>query len=126
MKNQEVGILLNNIADLLELQGVPWKPQAYRKAARSVEMLAEDIMEIAARGELQTISGVGEAITEKIEEILKTGKLKYYEKLKKETKVDLEQLNSIPGLGPKKIKILYDALKIKNVAGHANFFRTRT
>ena len=116
MKNLEIITILNNIADILELQGVQWKPQAYRKAARSVEALSEDIAEIWKRGELRTISGVGEAIGEKIEEILKTGKLKYYEKLKKEAKVDIEQLNTIHGLGPKKIKVLYDKLKIKNVA----------
>lgn len=116
MKNLEIVQILNNIADILELQGVQWKPQAYRKAARNIEALSEDLAEIARREELQQIEGVGEAIAEKIEEILKTGKLKLYEDLKKKIKIDIEQLNNIPGLGPKRIKILYQKLKIKNAA----------
>src|SRR3989338_3833027 len=107
MKNLEIVKVLNNIADILELQGVEFKPQAYRKAALSIEGLTEDIQEVYGRGELQNIPGVGEKIAEKIEEIIKTGKLQYYEKLKKEVKIDIEQLNSIPGLGPKKMKVLY-------------------
>ena len=116
MKNLEVVQILNTIADILELQNVQWKPQAYRKAARSIEALSEDIAEIAKRGELRKIPGIGEAISEKIEEIIKTGKLRYYEQLKKDIKIDLEQLSSIPGLGPKKIKVLYEKLKIKNIS----------
>lgn len=115
MKNLLIAKILNNIADILELQGVNFKPQAYRKAALSVEGLAEDIKEVYERGELQIISGVGASIAEKIEEIINTGKLQYYEKLKKEIEIDLEELKAIPGLGPKKIKILYQKLKVKNV-----------
>jgi len=115
MKNQLIVKILNNIADMLELKEVQWKPQAYRRAAMGVESLAEDIEEVYNRGELEEIPGVGEHIAEKIEEIIKTGKLKYYDKLKKEIKVDIEQLNEIPGLGPKKIKVLYKKLGIKNI-----------
>ena len=115
MKNLLIAKILNNIADILELQGVEFKPQAYRKAALSVEGLAEDIQEIYERGGLQKIPGVGEKIAEKIEEIIKTGKLQYYETLKKEIKIDIEALNGISGLGPKKIKILYQKLNVKNV-----------
>ncbi len=115
MKNLLIAKILNNIADILELQGINFKPQAYRKAALSVEGLAEDIEELYQQGKLQEIPGVGGSIAEKIEEIIKTGKLQYYDKLKKEIKIDIEELNSIPGLGPKKIKILYQKLQVKNV-----------
>ncbi len=115
MKNLEIVKILNNIADILELQGIEFKPYAYRKAARGVEALTEDIAEVYRKGELEEIPGVGKSIAEKIEEIFKTGKLKYYEKLKKEIKVDLEELNQIPGLGPKKILRLYQKLKVRNV-----------
>ena len=84
MKNLEIVKILNNIADILELQEVQFKPQAYRKAALEIENLTEDIEEICQRGELEEIPGVGKNIAEKIEEIIKTGKLQYYEKLKKE------------------------------------------
>ncbi len=115
MKNLLIAKILNNIADILELQGINFKPQAYRKAALSVEGLAEDIEEWYQHGKLQEIPGVGASIAEKIEEIIKTGKLPYYEKLKKEIKIDIEELNLIPGLGPKKIKILYQKLNVKKV-----------
>ena len=115
MKNLEIARILNNIADILELQEVQWKPQAYRKAAQSVESLTEDIKVIYERGELEDIPGVGEHIAKKIAEIIKTSKLKYYDKLKKQTKIDIEAFNKIPFLGPKKIKVLYKKLKIKNL-----------
>ena len=115
MKNLEVAKILNNIADILELQGVPWKPQAYRTAARSIESLTENIEEVQARGALETISGVGKNIAEKIAEFLEKGKLKYYEDLKKKVDINIEELNAIPGLGPKKIKLLYQKLKIRGL-----------
>ena len=115
MKNQLIVKILNNIADILELQGVEFKPTAYRRAAQSIESLSEDIEEVYKRGELEELPGVGESIAEKIEEIIKTGKLKYYEKLKKEIKIDIESLNEIPGLGPKKIKVLYKKLGVKDI-----------
>ncbi len=116
MKNIEVAQLLYRIADILELQEVQWKPQAYRKAAQAIESLSEDIKELQRNDKLLEIPGVGENIAEKIDEYLTTGKLKYYDQLKKEVKVDLEQLNQIPSLGPKKIKILYQKLGVKTIA----------
>ena len=115
MENHEVAKILENIADILELQNIPWKPAAYRKAAQSVEMLSEDINLINKRNELKTISGIGENIAEKIKELLETGQLAYYEKLKKKFKIDIESLKNIPELGPKRIKLLYDKLKIRNL-----------
>ncbi len=114
MKNAEIARILYNIADFLELQDILWKPQAYRKAAQAIETLSEDIEELHKRGELKEIPGVGEHIAAKIEEYLRTGRLLYYEKLKKEIKINLEELNEIPALGPKKIKILYQKLGVKN------------
>jgi len=115
MKNQEIVRILNNIADILELQEVKFKPQAYRRAALSIEELSEDVGEVYKRGELGELPGVGESIMEKIEEIIKTGKLKYYEQLKNEINIDVEGLNEVYGLGPKKIKILYKQLGVKNL-----------
>ena len=115
MKNQLIVKILNNIADILELQEVAFKPIAYRRAAQSIEALSENIEAVYERGELEEISGVGRNIAEKIAEIIETGKLKYYERLKKEVKVDVEQLNQIPSLGPKKIKVLYQKLGVKDL-----------
>jgi DNA polymerase (family X) len=115
LKNLELVKILDNIADILELQGVEFKPRAYRNAAREVAALTEDIANLHQRNELETISGVGKHIAAKIAEFLDTGKSKYYNKLKKQIKIDVETLNQIPTLGPKKIKFLYGKLKIKNI-----------
>ncbi len=115
MKNLEIAKILYAMADILELQEVQFKPRAYRNAARAIETLSEDIEETYKKNKLQEIPGVGESIAEKIEEYIKTGKISAYEKLKKEVKIDLESLESIPGLGPKKIKIFYQKLNIKNI-----------
>jgi hypothetical protein len=85
MKNSEVAKILSEIADLLDLQNIPFKPQAYRRAARSIDKLQEQIEVVAKRSELDQIPGVGESIVKKIQELLKTGRLKYLEDLRKET-----------------------------------------
>ena len=116
-KNQIAAKIFYEIADFLEIQGVQWKPIAYRKVARTIESLSEDVEEIYKRGgvkALKEIPGVGENISKKLEEIIKTGKLAYHDRLKKEFPFDIESLTEIPGLGPKKAKKLYDALGVKN------------
>jgi DNA polymerase (family 10) len=118
MKNFEVVKVLSEIAIFLEMDEVQFKPRAYEKAARSIEALEEDVEEIYKKGgikALMEIPGVGRNIAGKIEELIRTGKLKYYEELKKKVPVDLENLSRIEGLGPKKIKILWQKLKIKNI-----------
>jgi len=115
MKNLEVVALLNKIADILELQGIDFKPYAYRKAALGIESLSEDIEDIYLQNKLKDIPGVGESIAQKIAEFLEKGRLDYYEKLQKEVKVDIAALSQIPFLGPKKINVLYTKLGIKNI-----------
>src|SRR3990172_11377466 len=120
MKNFEVARILKNISILLGMDDVPFKPRAYEKAALSIEALEEDVEQIYQKGGLKAlkqIPGVGESIAEKIEEIIKTGKLEYFEELSRKAPVDLESLSGIEGLGPKKIKVLWQKLKIKNVEG---------
>jgi DNA polymerase (family 10) len=118
MKNLEVARILRNISILLDMDDVPFKPRAYEKAALSVEALEEAVEQIYQRGgvkALMQIPGVGESIAEKIAELIKTGRLKYYEELSKKAPVDFESLSGIEGLGPKKIKVLWQKLKIKNI-----------
>jgi len=116
-KNALCAQIFYEIADMLELQDVAWKPIAYRKAARAIEGLSQDVEEIYSRGglkALEEIPGVGEALAKKIEEIATTGKLEYREKLKAGFPFDIESITAIPGIGPKKAKKLYDALGVKN------------
>ncbi len=116
MKNEEVAKLLYAIADLLELQDIPWKPAAYRKAAQQMEMMREDVETLWKEGTLEDIPGVGKHIAEKIREFLETGKLLYYESLKKKIPIDVEGLKQVPSLGPKRIKLLYQKAHIKTIA----------
>ena len=109
MKNQEIANIFYGIADFLEMEGAAFKPQAYEKAAINLETLEEDVEGIYKRGgfkALKEIPGVGESIAEKIEEYLKTGKIRYYESLKKKTPVNMKELTAVEGLGPKKVKVL--------------------
>src|SRR3989344_5725000 len=115
MKNLEIAKILFEIADMLELQGVQFKPRAYQKAARTVESISESIEDVYKRGELTELPGVGEHIAKKIEELIKTGKLKYYHELKKKLPMDVEQLGRVSGMGPKRIKLLYEQLGVKNL-----------
>lgn len=118
MKNLEVARILNLIGDILELQGIEFKPRAYQKAARAIEGLTEEVEEIyrskGLKG-LDEIPGVGKSIAEKIEEFIKTGKIRKYEELKKKVPIELEELGRVPGLGPKKIRLLYQKLGVRNL-----------
>ncbi|MBI4085238.1 MAG: DNA polymerase/3'-5' exonuclease PolX [Candidatus Liptonbacteria bacterium] len=117
--NFEISKILREIGEYLEMQNVPFKPRAYEKAALAVQELDEETTDLYKEGglkALEEIPGVGASIAEKIEELLKTGRLKYYEGLKKKAPVDLSSLTSVEGLGPKSISRLYQKLGIKNLA----------
>jgi DNA polymerase (family 10) len=115
MKNRQVARILYEIADLLDLEGVAFKPRAYRRAAQAVESLVEPIEEIAAAGRLEELPGVGEAIAKKIAEIAETGHLAYHDELKAELPIDLVRLTQVEGVGPKTAKLLYDALGVRTL-----------
>ena len=118
MKNQEIAKIFSEIANYLEMEGVQFKPYAYQKAAITLETLEEDVEEIYKRGgldALKEIPGVGESIALKIEEYLKTGKIKYYEEFKKKTPIKMEEIIAVEGTGPKRAKILYERLGIRNL-----------
>src|SRR5512139_3146731 len=117
MRNAEIARILRNISILLDMDNVQFKPRAYEKAAIAIEALEDNVEKIYAKGgvkALKQIPGVGESIAEKIEELIKTGNLEYYEQLHEKTPVDLESLTRIEGLGPKTIKNLWQKLKIRN------------
>jgi len=118
MNNKDIAKILYEISDILEIQNVQFKPRAYQKAAMNIETLDEELKEIYKKGGIKAIDalpGIGESIAQKIEELLKTGKLKYYAQLKKQFPMDIAGLTSIEGLGPKTAAKLYQKLKIKNL-----------
>ena len=118
ISNSEIAKILREIGEYLDMQGAAFKPRAYEKAAEAIEALQEEVADIYKSGQLKAledISGVGVSIAEKIEELLKTGKSKYYEQLKAETPVNLSELTAVEGLGPKSIKKLYEELAIRDL-----------
>ncbi len=118
MTNQEIAKILQEIGEYLEMQDVPFKPRAYEKVAEVVASLGEELKDIYKKGGLKAIGeipGVGVSIAGTIEELLKTGKSKHHEELKKKTPVNLSELSSVEGLGPKKIKVLYKKLGITDL-----------
>jgi DNA polymerase (family X) len=118
MKNQELAKIFNEIADFLEMDGVAFKPYAYQRAAvglGSMEESVEDIYKKGGKKALEEIPGVGKSIASSIEEYLKTGKIKYYNFLRKRTPINMEELIAVEGLGPKRVKFLYDKLGIANL-----------
>ena len=117
--NHEISKILYEIGEYLEMKGVAFKPRAYEKAGYSIENLEEEVAEIYKKGGLKAVEdipGVGVSIAEKIEELIKTGRLKYYEKLKKSFPVKIRELSAIEGVGPKIIYKLYKKLKIRSVS----------
>jgi len=118
MKNKEIAKIFYEIADYLQMEEVAFKPYAYQKVAIILEALEEDVEEIYKKGgkaALDKIPGVGKSIAEKIEEYLKTGKIKYYEKFKKRLPINLEEIIAVEGMGPKRAKTLYQKLGIRNL-----------
>ena len=116
MNNERVAIILYEIADLLALEGVPFKPQAYRRVAETIASLSEPIEQVVVQERLADLPGVGEAIEKKIREIVETGSLRYHDELKAKLPIDLYALTRIDGVGPKTAKRLYEELGICNLA----------
>ncbi|HAZ30314.1 TPA: DNA polymerase/3'-5' exonuclease PolX [Candidatus Acetothermia bacterium] len=116
MNNALVARILYEVADLLELQDVPFKPRAYRRAAQAVEDCPTRIEDLVAAGRLADLPGVGKSIAKKIAEIVATGKLVYHEELKRKLPVDLHALTQVEGVGPKTAKLLYEELGVQTVA----------
>ena len=118
MINKEIAKIFYEISEILKLKNVQWKPQAYNKAARVIDDMEEDLKEIYDKkglAGLDEIPGVGRGIAKKIEEYLKTGKIKEYQKLKKSVPKGLIEMMDITGIGPKRAQLLFKKLKIKSV-----------
>ncbi|OUN01009.1 MAG: hypothetical protein BAA04_07750 [Firmicutes bacterium ZCTH02-B6] len=116
MKNLELAWILEEIGDLLDLQGEnPFKVRAYRRAARTIELLPEDIEAVWRRGELGKVEGIGKALEEKINEWLSTGVMTYHAELKAQLPPGLRELTRVPGVGPKLAQRLYRELGIRNL-----------
>ena len=117
MDKSEITDILEEIAVLLELKGEnPFKARAYTNAARVLDNYEGDIAQLVAEDRIEELPGIGEALHQKITELVKTGHLKYYEDLRASVPEGLLAMMDIPALGPKKIKVLHEKLGITNVA----------
>jgi DNA polymerase (family 10) len=118
MDNRQVAGVLEQIARLLELQDEnPFKVRAYRSAAGTLEGLSTDVTVLVRDGKLGEVKGIGEALEQKIGELVTTGRLKYLEDLKAQVPDGVEKLLEIPSLGPKKVRALWKELGIESLDG---------
>lgn len=121
MENKVIADIFNEIAAMLSIEETPsskFEVRAYQKAALTIGTLQEAIEDIYAKGgsdALMELPGIGKGLAAKIEEYIKTGKIKKYEDLKKRYPIDIKQLTSIEGIGAKKAIRLYKELRIKDI-----------
>lgn len=116
MNKDEIADVFENIARLLELKGEnPFKVRAYTYAARALETLSEPLETLISEERLTAVDGIGKATGEKIAELSTHGRLDYYDNLREEFPPDILTLFDIQGLGAKKIKVLWDTLKVHSV-----------
>ena len=117
MRNKEVAEKFYELAEVAELAGDnQFKIKAYLEAARVIENLTLPIEDLAQQNKLTEVKGIGKSIAEKITEYLNTGKITKLEELKKVVPEGLLELEKVPGLGAKRVKVLYEKLGIKNLA----------
>jgi DNA polymerase (family 10) len=116
--NREVAALFANIGDIMEIKGENrFKVLAYRKAANNITNLGQDLFSLWESGEdLKNIEGIGEAISEKIDELFRTGKLNFWEKLTAEVPATLVEVLAIPDVGPKLAQAMWQELGITTLA----------
>jgi len=116
MTSLEIARAFEQVADLLELQGADrFRVEAYRRAANSIETASENLVYLRDRDALLNLPGVGAAISKKIEELLETGRLRYLEELQAQIPPGLPALLEIPGLGPKKVRALWQGLGLTTI-----------
>ncbi len=113
----QIADLLESIAQMLELKGENiFKIRAYTNAARAIETYPGDLAVAAAENRLGDIHGIGRAIADKLTELIVTGQLAYYETLKAEFPPGIFELFELQGLGPKKIKAVWEKLNVTSIA----------
>lgn len=117
LSNQQVATIFSNIADMLEIMGESkFRFLSYRRASEIISELPRDLAAYVEDGTLEDIPGVGKAIADKIREMLSTGQLAYYEKLKAQVPETLVEVMRVNGVGPKKAKLFWDQLGVTTLA----------
>jgi DNA polymerase (family X) len=117
VQNAEIAAMFDQAAELLEIQGEnQFRVRAYRRAARVIEGLPQSVRSFLSAGrDLSELPGIGEDLAGKIADIVKTGHFALLDTLKKKLPGELGDMAALPGLGPKRVKLLYDKLKIRTL-----------
>src|SRR5215210_4560580 len=109
--------IFDEIAAMTELKGEsPFKSRAYRNAAITFANLPEDIKQVWRQGRVNDLPGIGKAITDKVDELMTTGRLRFYDRLAAEIPASLIAVTQIPHVGAKKAMLLYKTLGIQGIA----------
>ena len=117
MKNHEVAEVFKRIGAMMDILGENrFKVLAYRRASESIDALGMDISVYWKQGTLEEIPGVGKAIAEKIDELLTTGRLGFYERLQDQVPTGVVSLLEVPDVGPKTAKLMWEQMGLQSVA----------
>lgn len=117
LSNREIADIFEKVSDLLQIKGeIIHRVLSYRRAAESIRELPRDLRAIAAEGKLTDIPGIGDTLAEKIQEMLDTGQLAFFDRLAAEVPVGLVEVMHINGVGPKKARLFWEALGVTTLA----------
>lgn len=127
VKNSDIAKIMRHLGFLTEVgedyANAQFRARAYYRAADTIANLSENVADVYDNGgvaALLEIPSVGKAIAAKIEEYVKTGKVRHLEELKAKVPINIDELYGIEGIGPRTIKALYDKLQVKDLAGLEN------
>ncbi|MGD9851715.1 MAG: DNA polymerase/3'-5' exonuclease PolX [Nitrospirales bacterium] len=126
LHNSQIAEAFSRLAKLLEIQGAnPFRIRAYRKAAQTIEGLPHSVASmVAEEADLSMLPGIGKDLAAKIQEMVETGHLSILDQVSSQIPGQMAELTKIPGLGPKRVKTLYDKLGIQDLKGLASVART--
>ncbi|MCK5270312.1 MAG: hypothetical protein KAJ46_05985, partial [Sedimentisphaerales bacterium] len=117
MRNQQIGDIFNEMADIMEIIGEDhFRISTYRKVARVIHDCPQDVSELASQKELRSLPGIGESSAKKIDEFVQHGTIQVHEKLLKKIPPRLLDLLKIPGFGPKGVATVWKKLNVENIA----------
>ncbi len=119
MTNRDIANTFNEIAELLDIEGAnPFRIRAYRNAARTIFSYPKEMKSLIEEGfDLTTLKTIGKDLAQKITELVRTGELEFLNDLKHRVDPELEELLKIPGMGPKRVHLLYELLRVKSIEG---------
>ncbi len=126
VRNAEVAAIFDQAAELLEIKGEnQFRVRAYWRAARTIEGLPQSVKSLLAAGrDLSELPGIGKDLAGKIPEIVETGHSPPLDSLKRKLPGQLGEIATLPGLGPKRVKLLHDKLKVSTLADLERVVRT--